>query len=85
MSTLPLHTLTEEDPRHDFGAVIAQRGLDLSPRSPTTLQINITALCNQACRHCHVDSSPSRTEALPGEAIDRVIDILSRPVGRERR
>jgi MoaA/NifB/PqqE/SkfB family radical SAM enzyme len=27
----------------------------------TTLQINIGYVCNLACRHCHVDSSPTRT------------------------
>ncbi len=30
--------------------------------SLTTLQINIGLVCNLACRHCHVDSSPKRTE-----------------------
>ena len=28
----------------------------------TTVQFNIGRLCNQACRHCHVDSSPARIE-----------------------
>lgn len=27
----------------------------------STLQINIGYVCNLACRHCHVDSSPART------------------------
>ena len=27
-----------------------------------TLQINIGYKCNQACKHCHVNSSPLRTE-----------------------
>ena len=29
------------------------------PRTPTILQVNI-GLCNQACSHCHVESSPLR-------------------------
>ncbi|MHC5002736.1 MAG: arsenosugar biosynthesis radical SAM (seleno)protein ArsS [Planctomycetota bacterium] len=29
----------------------------------TTLQINIGYVCNLACRHCHVESSPARTAA----------------------
>ena len=29
-----------------------------------TLQINIGYKCNQACSHCHVNSSPSRTEMM---------------------
>ena len=27
-----------------------------------TLQINIGLKCNFACKHCHVQSSPARTE-----------------------
>ena len=29
-----------------------------------TLQINVGRKCNQACRHCHVDAAPWRTEML---------------------
>ena len=31
---------------------------------PTILQINIGLYCNQACGHCHVESSPLRTEEM---------------------
>ncbi len=34
----------------------------------TTLQINIGYVCNLACNHCHVESSPART--APGENMD---------------
>lgn len=34
----------------------------------STLQINIGYVCNLACRHCHVESSPARTK--PGENMD---------------
>ena len=27
----------------------------------TTLQVNVGKLCNQACRHCHVDAGPHQT------------------------
>ncbi|MDB6016715.1 MAG: Radical domain protein [Pedosphaera sp.] len=33
-----------------------------------TLQINVGRKCNQACRHCHVDAGPWRTEMI-GEAV----------------
>ncbi len=29
-----------------------------------TLQINVGRKCNQACRHCHVDAAPWRTEMI---------------------
>ena len=28
------------------------------------LQINVGKLCNQACRHCHVDAGPDRRELM---------------------
>ena len=33
------------------------------------LQLNIGLYCNQACRHCHVESSPRRTEEVMGAAV----------------
>lgn len=53
------------------------RGLDLSPQSIATLQINITKQCNQACHHCHVDSTPLRTEKMSDQVIDKVLEILN--------
>ena len=49
----------------------------------TTLQINLGYICNLACNHCHVESSPARTG--PGENMDeatarRVVDwALAQP------
>ena len=41
-----------------------------------TLQINIGYKCNQACKHCHVNSSPSRTEMMSDEIIDLIPKII---------
>ena len=43
-----------------------------------TLQINIGYKCNQACKHCHVNSSPSRTEMMSDEIIDLIPKIISK-------
>jgi len=41
------------------------------------LQLNIGLYCNQACKHCHVESSPRRTEELMTHAIaQRCIELL---------
>jgi len=43
-----------------------------------TFQINIGYKCNQACKHCHVNSSPLRTEKMSNEIISlipKIIDI----------
>ena len=56
---------------------IESAGLNLAPMSVDVLQVNLTKLCNQACRHCHVDSSPKRREQLSEANVDRVLAILA--------
>jgi radical SAM/Cys-rich protein len=43
-----------------------------------TLQVNLGYRCNQSCVHCHVNSGPSRTEAMDGETVDLVLEVLKR-------
>ena len=50
----------------------------LPPLSIDTLQVNITKLCNQVCRHCHVDASPNRKEMLSAEGVEKCLEILER-------
>ena len=64
--------------KYDFGGLLAARGISLPPVSIETLQVNITKLCNQACRHCHVDSSPARTEKLSRVGVEKLVEILAR-------
>ena len=37
-----------------------------------TLQVNVGRKCNQACRHCHVDAGPWRTEMVPQIVAHRI-------------
>jgi len=41
-----------------------------------TLQLNIGLYCNQACGHCHVESSPKRKEMMTAETAARCLDLL---------
>ena len=43
-----------------------------------TLQINIGYKCNQACKHCHVNSSPLRTEKMTNEMISLIPKIIEK-------
>ena len=45
---------------------------------PTTLQVNVGKRCNQACHHCHVDASPTRTEVMPDDVVNASLDVLAR-------
>lgn len=77
--SIDVQTLTSQadyDPRYDFQGALERHGLDLKPLSIETLQVNITKLCNQACRHCHVDASPKRTEQMDRATVDRCLEIL---------
>jgi radical SAM/Cys-rich protein len=60
----------------DFKQMLADCELDLRPLAVETLQVNVGKLCNQACKHCHVDAGPARTEMMTGKAIDRCLEIL---------
>lgn len=40
------------------------------------LQVNVGKLCNQACKHCHVDASPKRTEIMTRKTIDACLEVL---------
>lgn len=40
------------------------------------VQINLGKRCNQACRHCHVDAGPKRTEIMDRSMIDLALDLV---------
>ena len=63
---------------HDFEAQLRRAGIELPPLAVGTLQVNITRLCNQQCRHCHVDASPARREMMSPEGIEKCLEILAR-------
>jgi len=49
----------------------------LKRKAPTILQINIGLYCNQACGHCHVESSPLRTkEMMTAETAAQCLELL---------
>lgn len=42
------------------------------------LQINVGKLCNQTCKHCHVDAGPHRSEQMSRETAELCIQALAR-------
>lgn len=53
------------------------RGGILRRSRATTLQINIGLTCNLACSHCHVASSPLRTETMLRSVANRLIALTA--------
>ena len=61
-----------------FEQRLVDDGLVLRRARFETLQINVGRKCNQACRHCHVDAGPWRTEMIDETTARRVADWIWR-------
>ncbi len=74
--------LLETDNHHEFRLVPFQQKLeeaDLFPLVPTNteiFQVNIGKMCNQVCKHCHVDAGPDRKEIMTRETMRECIEVL---------
>ena len=51
-------------------------GAPLHADGISVLQINVGRRCNQACRHCHVDAGPDRTEVMPADVVEACLRFL---------
>lgn len=61
-----------------FDASLRAHGLAPLRRGPArTLQLNVTRTCNLACHHCHVESSPRRTERADERTLARALELLA--------
>lgn len=59
-----------------FAERLRTSNLNLVSATIDALQVNVGKLCNQACKHCHVDASPLRTEIMQRETIDACLKVL---------
>jgi radical SAM/Cys-rich protein len=41
------------------------------------MQVNLGKMCNQVCKHCHVDAGPDRKEIMTKETMQDCLDILA--------
>ncbi len=66
----------------NFSLIPFQQRLEennLYPLKPTQVeifQVNIGKMCNQTCRHCHVDAGPDRKEIMTRETMQECLDAL---------
>lgn len=62
---------------YDFDSQLRGAGLpQLRAASVDLLQVNLGKLCNQVCRHCHVDAGPDRTELMEDDVLDACFALL---------
>ena len=52
------------------------RHFPLKPSKIEIFQVNVGYMCNQTCKHCHVDAGPDRKEIMSRETMQKCINIL---------
>ncbi len=78
-ATRQVRLLEDSNGRLKFEHSLTQSGLaPLRATGIAVLQINVGKLCNQTCRHCHVDAGPDRREIMPRDVAEACIDVLAR-------
>jgi radical SAM/Cys-rich protein len=61
-----------------FSDVLARHSLELRRGEAATLQVNVGPLCNQQCRHCHLEAGPDRADVMSPEIMDAVVAYAER-------
>ncbi len=49
----------------------------LQPRAAEILQVNLGKMCNQVCKHCHVDAGPDRKEIMTRDTMELCLKVLA--------
>jgi radical SAM/Cys-rich protein len=73
-----LKVLEQPNANPSFDAQLDRVGLSpLCATGITVFQINVGKLCNQTCRHCHVDAGPDRPETMSLATAEQCIRALA--------
>jgi radical SAM/Cys-rich protein len=70
--------MTAEHANIPFNTTLKKHGIKLRRMATTTLQVNVGLVCNQACKHCHLDAGPGRTEAMNSATMEAVAAYAER-------
>jgi radical SAM/Cys-rich protein len=63
----------------EFETAVSDAGLGvLHPTRIDVLQVNVGKVCNQTCRHCHVDAGPDRREEMTRETMALCLEALAK-------
>jgi radical SAM/Cys-rich protein len=61
-----------------FSSMLKLKGVELDRGVTHTLQVNVGLLCNQACRHCHLEAGPEYREIMSAGTMNQVVDYARR-------
>lgn len=74
-----LRRLAQAPLTREFHDALEDAGLwPLTPTGIDVVQVNVGKLCNQRCRHCHVDAGPDRREVMTRETMSEVLAFVER-------
>ncbi|RKQ49772.1 radical SAM/Cys-rich protein [Roseivirga pacifica] len=59
-----------------FAQQLDKSGVELTPTGIDTFQVNVGKMCNQVCKHCHVDAGPDRKEIMTRETMQQILYAL---------
>ena len=62
-------SFSELDSIPEFRSKLSDSRIGMTERMDV-LQINVGRLCNLACRHCHMEAGPHRTEVMSREVME---------------
>ena len=72
------HGISDEYALIPFQQKLEESGLyPLKPINIAVFQINVVKMCNQVCKHCHVDAGPDRKEIMTIETMQQCLDVLA--------
>jgi radical SAM/Cys-rich protein len=77
LNQLALLELESDSSQSSFKVRLEESGLfPLKSSAMEVFQINMGKMCNQACRHCHVDAGPDRKEIMSRQTMQLCLQVL---------
>jgi radical SAM/Cys-rich protein len=72
-----LNIINNDSGIRPFDEELERSGLHpLTATGVEVLQVNLGKMCNQTCKHCHVDAGPDRKEIMTKEIMTKCLQIL---------
>ncbi|WP_162417985.1 arsenosugar biosynthesis radical SAM (seleno)protein ArsS [Cyclobacterium roseum] len=76
-SDVQMEVLNKSD-HEPFDSKLKDAGLyPFKPTGIDIFQVNLGKMCNQTCKHCHVDAGPDRKEIMTRKTMQQCLDILA--------
>lgn len=73
-----LRILRPEGKFKPFSKALAEQGIEtLTATKARVFQMNVGRMCNQTCKHCHVDAGPDRKEIMTRETMELCLAALA--------